>query len=155
MRDNNTIINKLPDTILLLMDKKVLSSFRTLRDQALEYAQTNHEFKNQTMNLEDSYGAAIYYNGSIIEKTLSSQEATKPKAYKGKVYYGHELAEKFLNDYQAGSGYSLVVVAGAFYAAWVEALHGLDVLTGAYQLTKEEVARIFKSMDTYYNKTSV
>jgi len=149
-RDNQTIINKLPSAVKAIVDKQILDGFRRLRNSALTYAQSSHEFKNQTNNLEDSYAAAIYYDGAIIEKTISGKTATEPRTYRGADWFGHEAAGKFLDEFDAGSGYTLIIVAGQFYAAWVEAKHGLDVLTGAYQLTKEEMQSVWRQMPTAF-----
>lgn len=151
-RDNQTVINEMPDKIRMIIQERILSGLRRVRDMALNYAQTSHEFKNRTFNLEDSYAAAIYYDGQIIEKTLSPKKATEPVVRSGVAYDGHDRAESFINNFQAGDGYTLVVVAAQFYAAWVESIHGLDVLTGAYQLTKDEMKTIWKELPkTYYS----
>lgn len=151
-RDNQTIINEMPERIKQIINDKILSGFRKLRDEALVYAQTSHDFKNRTFNLEDSYAAAIYYNGQIVEKTLSTKRASKPVVRDGIAYDGHDRAESFINNFQAGDGYTLVVVAAQFYASWLETIHGLDVLTGAYQFTKDEMKTIWKEIpNTYYS----
>lgn len=133
------------------MNNTILIGLRKVRDIALEYAQSSHEFKNRTFNLEDSYGAAIYYDGRIIEKTLSNKKATQTVKKGGVQYSGRESAERFLNEFSAGDGYTLVVVAGMFYATWVETIHGLDVLTGSYQTAREKMKTIWKELPkTYY-----
>lgn len=153
MRDNTTIIDELHKMVFEILDKQIMAGLRKLRDSALEYAQTSHEFKNRTFNLEDSYAAGIYHNGVLIEKTLSDKKATEPVVRDGVVYSGHDRADKFVSNFKAGDGYTLVVVAAQFYAMWVEAIHGLDVLTGAYQYTKDEMKNIWKKLpETYYSE---
>jgi len=152
MRTNLTKINDLPDKVRAIMNNQILAGLRNVREAALKYAQSSHGFKNRTFNLEDSYGAGIYLNGRLIEKTLSSPKATKPIVRNGVSYDGHAAADNFLNTYQSGDGYTLVVVAGMFYATWVENIHGLDVLTGSYETALEQMKLVWKEIRTYYNE---
>lgn len=154
MRNNQKVIDDSINIIKNIFQNQVMSGLRKLGKEALKYAQDNHGFKNQTMNLEDSYGYAIYYNGSIVEMILSDKKANEPRKYKGETWWGRDAAEAFLRSHQPKDGYSLVVVAGQFYAAWVEAFYSLDVLTGAYQLTEKDFQKVFKNIpaDFEYNK---
>lgn len=122
---------------------EILSKLATV---LLNYAQTRHTFKNQTFNLEDSYGYAIYYNGSIVKKTLSSPKSTQPKIHDFESWSGVAAASAFLDRFPAEDGYTLVVVAGMYYALWVEKIHKLDVLTGSFNLAQTEIEKLFKEM---------
>ncbi len=129
-----------------IMHNDAINILTRLANTVLNYAQTRHTFKNQTFNLEDSYGYAIYYNGSIVKKTLSESKANKPKVHDYEVWSGRESANAFLDRYPAESGYTLVVVAGMFYAEWVEKIYRLDVLTGSFNLAHAEIEKLFKEI---------
>ena len=147
-KSNNKVID---DSIILarqLLRRDVLAAMDILGMEAIKYAITNHEFNNRTNNLEDSYGYAVYYNGSQINKVITDKKATVLKGGKS----GNEEANTFLDNYNAGDGYTLVVVAGMYYAAYVEFEYGLDVLTGSYQETMNNIGKSFRKMKTSYNR---
>lgn len=149
VRSNNTdVIASFAMKADEIMRNNMISTLTRLADVLLDYAQTRHTFKNQTFNLEDSYGYAIYYNGSIVKKTLSDQKASKPKIHDFDSWNGRNAANAFLDRYPAAteSGYTLVVVAGMFYAEWVEKIHRLDVLTGSFNLAQTEIEKLFKQI---------
>lgn len=129
-----------------IMQNDAINILTRLANALLNYAQTRHAFKNQTFNLEDSYGYAIYYNGNIVKKTLSESVASKPKIHDFEVWSGKDAASSFIDRYPAEDGYTLVVVAGMFYAEWVEKLHRLDVLTGSFNLAQTEIEKLFKQI---------
>lgn len=129
-----------------IMHNDAINILTRLANTVLNYAQTRHTFKNQTFNLEDSYGYAIYYNGDIVNKTLSESMSSKPKIHNFEVWNGRDAANAFLDRYPAEDGYTLVVVAGMFYAEWVEKIHRLDVLTGSFNLAQTEIEKLFKQI---------
>lgn len=147
VRNNNTaIIESFAMQAEEIMHNDCINILTKLADTVLDYAQTRHTFKNQTFNLEDSYGYAIYYNGSIVKKTLSSSKANQPKIHDFKSWSGVDAASAFLDRYPAEDGYSLVLVAGMYYALWVEKIHKLDVLTGSFNIAQTEIEKIFKEI---------
>lgn len=151
-RKNNTeTIKNLDAQLSAILKDHITKVLAELADKLLEYAQSRHKFKNQTFNLEDSFGYAIYYNGNMLKKTLSSPKATTSKKYNGQDWRGRDAANKLLDEYKAPDGYSLVVVAGMFYAEWVERIHNLDVLSGSYNLAQSEVESLFKSIPVTVN----
>lgn len=147
VRSNNTdIIASFSIKAEEIMHNDAINILTRLANTVLNYAQTRHTFKNQTFNLEDSYGYAIYYNGDIVKKTLSESMANKPKIHDFEVWNGRDAANSFLDRYPAQDGYTLVVVAGMFYAEWVEKIHRLDVLTGSFNLAQTEIEKLFKQI---------
>ena len=144
---NADVINRMDDVIQNIYYNTMIDGMSKIGMNAVNNAVANHEFNNDTNNLEDSYGYAIYYNGVLKQKFLFNPNASVLKDGKS----GHEEAEKFFNDFSAGSGYTLIVVAAMYYAAYVEFEHGLDVLTNTYQKSKTEGEKVFKSVASYYN----
>lgn len=148
MGSNNNIIliEKFHEVALEAMHDKCMEILMTLGESCLEYARTKHSFKNQTFNLEDSYGYAIYHNGKIEKKVLSNPKATQSKIYDFEPWKGTEAASAFLDRFPAEDGYTLVVVAGMYYALWIEKIHNLDVLSGSFNLVQSEIESLFKKI---------
>lgn len=153
VRNNNTeVIASFTMQVEEIMHNDCIKILTNLADTVLDYAQTRHTFKNQTFNLEDSYGYAIYHNSNIVKKTLSDPKAREPKIHDFEAWSGKEAASYFLDSYPAGNGYSLIVVAGMYYALWVEKIHKLDVLTGSFNLAESEIEKLFTEIPkTKYN----
>lgn len=89
----------------------------------VEEAIRTNEFVNRTNNLEDSYGAALYYNGMILPETIyyKSPKATTTKKWKGKDVSGHEEMIKYLVKFKpTKKGLTLVLVAAMPYGEVLE-----------------------------------
>lgn len=119
------------------LDKRVEDVLHKVGRVGVEYAIQNHEFNNQTNNLEDSYGYAIYKDGSLRGVPF----VTTPKAKEpndGK--YGSNEAYSFFASYKPSSNeWVLVVVAGMEYASMVQFYYGLDVLQGSELEARKEI----------------
>lgn len=162
-QDNLKVISNLPFQIRKLNDDFVTEVMQSLGDSALDDYVNGHLWNNRTFNLEDSIGYAVYVDGvKKSERFLNESEKAstgkklswKAHADNGTVFKGRDEAENFIKNYKPTKRYELIVVAGMFYAAWLEALHGLDVLTNSYQAAKDNSPKEFKNIATYYsNKT--
>lgn len=110
----------------------------------VDWAIKNHEFNNQTGNLEDSYGYAIYKYGQIYgDPFITNKSATVPKDGK----FGHDQAMSFLRGYSADpSGWAVVVCAATAYAGHVEYMYGLDVLQGSELVARQAADKILKNI---------
>lgn len=95
-----------------------------------KFAIERHEFQNQTFNLQDSYGYAVYKDGAMVgSPVMFGKNATERIEYKGQSLSGYEEGIKALKNTEVpSSGWTVVVVAGMYYATWVEEVWGLDVL---------------------------
>jgi hypothetical protein len=123
---------------------KIETIFNKVGRYGVEWAIQNHEFRNRTGNLEDSYGYGVYKNGTIQgEPFITSPKATKPNNGK----YGYREARDFLNSYRPSSdGWTLVVIAGMEYASFVQFYFDLDVLQGSEIMAKKEAINLFKKI---------
>lgn len=93
--------------------------------------------KDKTQNLHDSYGSAVYYNGSLYPgtKRYFSKMATELKynTYTSDWESGRTEITKFLDTYKPVSkSIQLVVVAAMFYAGILE--NGEDHLRRKYKV---------------------
>lgn len=129
--------------------------------RAIHFAFSTRGFVNRTYNLHDSYGSAVFVNGSLWPETIryvgnqmaSEKSAREMGDYKGertwpnkqgtRTYTGDTIyAEgrkevyRFFLDYQSKgsskSGIELVIVAAMFYASILE--NGRGSLRRKYQV---------------------
>lgn len=91
--------------------------------RAVAEARHTATFEDQTHNLSDSYGAAVYKDGVLLQNTIAylSPEATVGRKWKDDVKYGHdEMMNYFMNYKPKSKGYSLVLIAAMPYYAVLE-----------------------------------
>lgn len=91
-----------------IKDADITAALRAVLKSTIDDAVANHNFDNQTMNLENSYGYAIYHNNVMIESDVKGggQAATR--------------AQSELRSYISFHDWEGVVIAGAKYAAELE-----------------------------------
>lgn len=111
-------------------------------ERLVKRAYETRTFQNQTFNLHDSYGSAVYVNGKLIKSSI--RYAGAPQAKSGRVW-GEELIEgrfeinAFFDWFKPGTkGIDLVVIAAMPYANILEKGAGLRrkyrVISGARDL---------------------
>lgn len=91
-------------------------------------------------NLRSSIGYVIVHNGRIVQ--VSSFEVLKEGAEGAQE--GKELTYKLAKTYN--SGFTLIIVAGMGYAAYVEAMDNKVVLASAELLARKEVPNMMKRL---------
>lgn len=122
----------------------IIDGLSGLGEKAIEHAMISKKFTDRTFNLHDSYGFGIYYDRDVMMVKMNDQSATVADTRGTK---GSEVGQAFLDNYQAGKGWTMIIVAGEFYAEEVNlARNGLDVLTGAYQHTQNNFELSFKKI---------
>ncbi len=86
-------------------------------------------YKNDTYNLHDSYGAAVYYRGKLIREYYNSpSKAQEPRKHESGVFvYGaDDIKEYFQLEFKPSTrGLSLVVVSSMWYGETLEKGEGL------------------------------
>ena len=119
-----------------------------------------HEFKNDTMNLQDSYVWMVYYNGKRKGHGFYANKAAKRKSvlheftpeYSIEVD-GRALARDFANKYkpEIEKGWEIVFAACAPYGAYLEGgftLHGkryqFDVMSQCYDDIRRTLSPLCK-----------
>ena len=120
-------------------EDSLLDEFRRTGEQFIADARSIRTYQDQTGNLRSSIGYALFKDGQMLEQTFPGGDVTGS---------GGTLAKWVANSYKRG--YLLVVVAGMFYAQYVEA-KSYDVLTGssyaAETKIKERVAKLFEMLN--------
>ncbi len=120
-------------------EESLLDEFRRTGEQFIADARSIRTYQDQTGNLRSSIGYALFKDGQMLEQTFPGGDVTGS---------GGTLAKWVANSYKRG--YLLVVVAGMFYAQYVEA-KSYDVLTGSSYAAetniKARVAKLFEMLN--------
>lgn len=120
-------------------EESLLDEFRRTGEQFISDARSIRTYQDQTGNLRSSIGYALFKDGQMLERSFPGGDGTGS---------GTSLAEWVAERYP--KGILLVVVAGMFYAKYVEA-KSYDVLTGssyaAEAKIKERVKKLFEMLN--------
>lgn len=125
------------DALKRVLDMKILQ----LAEEAVTHAKVNKGYKDRTANLKNSISFALFYDGELVTKkvgNINEQEAPE----------GHQGVETILDEYaQSGvvrpQGYSLIIVAGMEYGAYVEH-KGYNVLHLTKYFLRDEMRKILE-----------
>lgn len=119
-------------------DRKIVTALEYMGERCLIEARTNKGYMDQTGNLAASVGYIILKNGRVA----------KESGFKGKAPAGPEQGKNLAYSLatQYSGDYSLIVVAGMNYAAYVEA-KGKNVLSSAELLAEKELPNLLKSLN--------
>lgn len=93
---------------MISIDGSIENSLRAEVSSIVETAIAYHNFDNQTGNLENSYGWAIYHNGILIDSFINGEGE------------GAQSTKKLIGSYLPTFTWEAIVVAGANYAKYVE-----------------------------------
>lgn len=111
------------------LEKAALFVLKYLGENLVKYARDNHNYTDQTGNLTNSIGYAVVRNSKIVfsdEKTQPGEGADA--ARKAAIKYASSLPNDF----------SLIIIAGMNYAAYVEA-KGYNVILPAELKAKTDI----------------
>ena len=134
----------------------------------------HREFLGFTGNTQTSYACGLYVDGQLegiivqenwnqppVRRKVQAGEWAwlrnpyegRPRSVKGKVRvsgdYGQTTSFQFLKSYHAKKNHiQIVMTTGTEYSEYIEAVSGLDVLTGTYEAAKTILAQGFKPMPT-------
>ena len=113
-------------------------------EAAIITAYNNRGFKNQTYNLHDSYGSAVYANGKVIKSTIrylgAEQAKTRGERREKRDSIdmrGRDEIMDFFSQYTPKTkGIELVIAAAMYYAGFLEggtskAFRKIEVISGA------------------------
>ena len=99
--------------------KALISQLADDGEKAIREAYEGREFTNRTYNLHDSYGSAVYYNGTLVKSSIRYVGAEMAEEDDR---YGRNEANEFFSNYRPKNrkGIDLVIVAAMFYADILE-----------------------------------
>lgn len=156
--------------------RKLINELAADGEKAIQFAFSTRGFVNRTYNLHDSYGSAVFVNGSLYPETIryvGSQMASEKRgkemgdykggrtwpdkygnrSYTGDTIYaeGRKEVHRFFLDYQSKgvskNGVELVIVAAMFYASILES--GYGVLRRKYQVISGATSLMESLADKY------
>lgn len=106
-----------------IMITRLIDALEKEGKRILSECESERTYQHQSLNLFDSYGFGVYYNGKIEKKGFltATQTATETKKWYGKEVDGREQIENFLNkEYKPSKGVELVIAAAMPYAHALE-----------------------------------
>lgn len=106
--DNRRAILNGLSKAMITIDGSIENALRAEVSSIIETAIAYHNFDNQTGNLENSYGWAIYHNGLLMDSFINGDGE------------GAQAAKKLIGSYLPSFTWEAIVVAGAYYAKYVE-----------------------------------
>lgn len=106
--DNTKALKAGFEKAMAIKNTAIQSAFRAVLSATIEDAVAKHNYDNQTFNLENSYGWAIYHNHVMIESDVKGAGD------------GAIMANAFLGSYLSFYDWEGVVIAGAKYAKDLE-----------------------------------
>lgn len=121
---------------------KIYTLLQAAGEQFVKLAREEGNYKDRTGNLRSSIGYIIVSDGSIqdsnFQKSGSGSEGDKG------IESGNRIAKEVAKTYN--NGMVLIGVAGMNYSVFVEAMEGLDVITGASIQTEQWMKKAIQSV---------
>ena len=135
-----------PDEIKFGFRKDAIKVLATVGWKAAYSAYKAKTFKNRTFNLHDSYGSAVYVNGTLIEDSIKYANRSRSKKRSTRNTHlgatGREALDRYFRRNHFGGKNTeivLVVVAAMWYADILQK-KGYMVIKGvAYQTIAKEI----------------
>jgi len=127
------------EAIKRVLDMKILQ----LAEEAVTHAKQNKGYADRTANLKNSISYALFYDGELVTKMIG--EIPKPEMAPA----DHGGVETALDSFSSEdgvvrpSGYSLVIVAGMEYGAYVEH-RGYNVLYLTKHFLRKEMRKMME-----------
>lgn len=118
------------------LEQAVMFVMSYLGERLAAYAKDHHTYTDRTGNLTNSIGYAIAKNGNIVQYSGTDQPGV---ASEESLKVAVEMARRLPADY------SLLIVAGMNYAAYVEA-KGYDVILPAQLMCAKEFPKMMKTL---------
>lgn len=115
-------------------ERVIMRRLQYIGEEAVNTARTSRRYLDQTGNLTSSIGYVIVRNGSVTKKAGFD----KVKDGDEGAQQGESLALSLASDFQ--HDYTLIVVAGMDYAAYIEA-KGLGGMTAAEMQAVAEIEK--------------
>ena len=129
--------------------KALISQLADDGEKAIREAYEGREFTNRTYNLHDSYGSAVYYNGTLVKSSIRYVGAEMAEEDER---YGRNEVNDFFSNYRPKNrkGIDLVIVASMFYADILE--EGKGKLKRKYKVIAEG-EDYMKNLATHFRGT--
>lgn len=124
------------------LEKATVFQLQYLGEELAKYAKDHHTYTDQTGNLTNSIGYAVVKQGKIV--TYGGETQPGEGAAEG-LKVAQQMAAKLTNSF------SLIIVAGMNYAAYVEA-KGYDVILPAQLKAMSDFTQTIQRLKDLANK---
>lgn len=115
-----------------------------LGEQCVTYSKDNKGYSDRTANLKNSISFALFLDGELVSSHIG--QIPKPEETKqGQAGVSSALDEFAANGVVAPKGYTIIVVAGMKYGAYVEH-KGYNVLHLTKYYMKDEMRKILEEV---------
>lgn len=132
--------------IMVKLDEAIKTKFKYLGEELAKYAKDNHNYTDQTGNLTNSIGYAVVHNNEIVYSSVDNGSGVADDS-------ALQAAKEMAQTIYGNNGYSLIIVAGMNYAAYVEA-KGYNVILPAELKAKKdfinEIAKVLTKFQWLY-----
>lgn len=114
------------NSLVISTEQHIFNSLKEACPKVLEVIFNDRSWQDDTYNLRDSFGYAIYRNGTNVHNGYlnDSPLASRParKKYEGRDVIGRDELNAFFDEYEARikKGFEVVFVAGIYYANILE-----------------------------------
>lgn len=123
-------------------NEKIYTLLQAAGEQFVKLAREQGNYKDQTGNLRSSIGYIIVSDGAILDSNF--QKSGKGTEGDKGIENGNRIAKEVAKSYN--NGMVLIGVAGMNYSVFVEAMEGLDVITGASIQTEQWMKKAIQSV---------
>lgn len=126
------------------LENMVVFALSAFGEELAKYAKERHTYQDQTGNLTNSIGYAVVKRGKIVE---SGGEIQPGEGFEEMMKVAQRLASTLTNSF------SLIIIAGMNYAAYVEA-KGYNVILPAELKAKKDFPSVMERIRKAANKKS-
>lgn len=131
--------------IMVKLDEAIKTKFKYLGEELVKYAKDNHNYTDQTGNLTNSIGYAVVHNNEIVYSIVDSGSGVADDS-------ALQAAKEMAQTIYGNNGYSLIIVAGMNYAAYVEAKGYNVILPAELKAKKDFINEIAKVLTKFHSK---
>lgn len=129
------------------VELSIVREMERVGEESLNRIKRSHDYKTQTGKLESSTGYNIVWDGKVVSSRGFDRKLATPESDAG-IMEGKALADELARRYT--QGIVLIMVAGAEYAAYVDAM-GYDVITSGFLWAERRLPQRMEALKRQLN----
>lgn len=141
----NNGVSGFQKAIMAKLDEALKNKLKYLGEKLVKYAKDNHNYTDQTGNLTNSIGYAVVHNNDIVYSSVDESSGVADNS-------ALQAAKAMAQDIYGNNCYSLIIVAGMNYAAYVEAKGYNVILPAELKAKKDFINEIAKVLTKFHSK---
>lgn len=141
----NNGVSGFQKAIMAKFDEAIKTKLKYLGEELVKYAKDNHNYTDQTGNLTNSIGYAVVHNNDIVYSSFDESSGVADIS-------ALQAAKAMAQDIYGNNCYSLIIVAGMNYAAYVEAKGYNVILPAELKAKKDFINEIAKVLTKFHSK---